>query len=85
MEEFISEIKDSQGDRKILEKAEEIEKRSIKFYTDTAKKVNTTSYKEVFNVLIKEEKGHLELVRQMADYMVVHGVWSGLENYFANE
>ena len=85
LEKFIGKIKSATGDKRILEEAEGVEKRSIAFYKDMAKEIKNRDYKEVFNILIREEEGHLMLVRQMADYMVLHGVWSGLEDYFANE
>ncbi|RMF90606.1 MAG: hypothetical protein D6733_03330 [Methanobacteriota archaeon] len=85
LEEYVEEIRDSRGDRKILDEAAEIEKRSIEFYREAGKDIENRDYQEIFRILIKEEEGHLALVRQMADYMVLHGVWSGLEDYFANE
>lgn len=85
LEKFVEAVKSERGDKRILEEAEGIEKRSITFYKDMAKEIKNKDYKEVFNLLIREEESHLMLVRQMADYMVLHGVWAGLEDYFANE
>jgi rubrerythrin len=85
MEEYLEEIKDSRGDEKILEEAEGIEKRSISFYKSSAGEVLNPDYQEIFKVLIREEEGHLKLIWQMSDYMKLHGVWSGLEEYFVNE
>jgi rubrerythrin len=85
LEEYMEEIREARGDKLILGEAEEIEKRSVKFYNDSAKGIENKDYQDIFRVLIKEEEGHLKLVEQMADYMTLHGVWSGLENYFANE
>jgi len=83
--EFAETIKDDGTGKKILFEAVEIEKRSIQFYTEALNKVEKTLHKEIFTTLLNEEKGHLELVQQMSDYMTLHGVWSGLDDYFANE
>ena len=85
MEDFSEKIAESKGDEKILEEAEDIEKRSIEFYTSAMADVKDLDYRDIFNILIREENGHLQLVQQMRDYMTLHGVWSGLEDYFANE
>ncbi len=85
IEEYLEDVKAVSGDQKILEEAEEIEKRSIEFYTSAMDGVKDESHKDRFNILIKEEVGHLALVQQMRNYMTLHGVWSGLEDYFANE
>lgn len=85
MEEYLGEVKESRGDKKILKEAEEIEKRFIEFYKNSAKSITNQDYKEVFNILVREEEGHLKLIELMTDYMTLHGVWSGLEDYFANE
>lgn len=85
MDEYLEEIRESKEDEKILEEAAEIEKRSIEFYSDSAKSVTNGDYKEIFNVLVGEEEGHLKLIELMTDYMTLHGVWTGLEDYFANE
>jgi rubrerythrin len=85
IEAYLEEVQDSRGDIKILEAAEEIETRSIEFYKGALDEVENKDSKDIFNILIKEEVGHLALVQQMNDYMTLHGVWSGLEDYFANE
>ncbi len=85
IEAYLEEVQKSRGDKKILEAAEEIETRSITFYKGALDEVENKDFKDIFNILIKEEVGHLELVQQMNDYMTLHGVWSGLEDYFANE
>lgn len=85
LEEFISDVKDTKGDKKILEEAMEIEKRTVKLYENVLDNAMDDEAKKVFEVLVEEEKGHLELVSEMHDYMVLHGVWSGLDDYFANE
>jgi rubrerythrin len=82
---YLEDVKAKRGDQKILEESEEIEIRSIKLYKGALDKVEKEDSREIFNVLIKEEEGHLALVQQMRDYMSIHGVWSGLEDYFANE
>jgi rubrerythrin len=84
-EEYLSEVKEGRGDRDILEEAALIEKRSMQFYADSAKGIKNSDYREIFNILLKEEEGHLQLIEQMSEYMVLHGVWSGVENYFVNE
>ncbi|GBE18963.1 hypothetical protein BMS3Abin16_01575 [archaeon BMS3Abin16] len=85
MEDFSEKIAESKGDEKILEEAEDIEKRSIEFYTSAMADVKDPAHSDIFNILIREENGHLQLVHQMRDYMILHGVWSRLEDYFANE
>jgi rubrerythrin len=85
LENFIKEVTDSYGDKLVLEEAEEIEKRSIAFYKNSGKEIENKDYKEIFKALVKEEEGHLALVQQMSDYMKLHGVWAGLEDYFVNE
>lgn len=85
LEEYVSEVRETSGDQKILEQAEEIEKKSVELYTQGMKKSNTEKDKKIFKILIGAEEEHLKLVSQMKDYMVLHGVWSGLEDYFANE
>ncbi len=85
LEEFVSEVRKTSGDQQILEKAEEIEKRSIELYENGMKKSATKNDQKIFRILIGEEKEHLALVSQMKDYMILHGVWSGLEDHFANE
>jgi rubrerythrin len=83
--EFLEEVAEYRGDEKILEEAAEIEERSIQFYRDSAIGLKDEKNREIFNILIREEEGHLKLIEQMKDYMVLHGVWSGLEEYFLNE
>jgi rubrerythrin len=82
---YLEAVKAGTGDKKILEEAEEIEKRSIKLYKGALAEIESEDSREIFNILIKEEEGHLALVQQMNDYMSLHGVWSGLDDYFANE
>jgi rubrerythrin len=85
LEDFLETVKETRGDDRILEEAEEIETRSIRFYEESLKGTVNKDYQEIFKALIKEEEGHLKLVQQMSDYMKLHGVWSGLEEYFVNE
>lgn len=85
LEEFIHEVSESHGDKKILEEAETIEKRSIEFYKESGVGILNNDYQKTFDILIEEEEGHLKLVMQMSDYMTLHGVWTGLEEYFVNE
>jgi rubrerythrin len=84
LEEFIHEISESKGDKKILEEAETIEKRSNEFYKKSVRGILNKNYQNIFDILIEEEEGHLNLIMQMSDYMTLHGVWSGLEEYFVN-
>jgi rubrerythrin len=83
--EYLEEVAEYRGNEKILEEASEIEERSIQFYRDSAIGLKDEKNREIFNILIREEEGHLKLIEQMKDYMVLHGVWSGLEEYFLNE
>ncbi len=85
IEEYLEEVRESRGDKKILEEAEEIEMRSIELYKGALDGIENKDFKNIYNSLIKEEEGHLALVQQMNDYMTLHGVWSGLEDFFANE
>jgi len=83
LESYLTKVKAGREDRAILEEAAEIERRSIKFYEKAGR--DAKRYREVFTTLVREEKGHLQLVEQMMSYMVLHGYWAGLEDYFANE
>ncbi len=85
MENYLEEVRDIKGDKKILEEAAEIEKRSIAFYRESGEGVKGRDSRKIFDLLVKEEEEHLKLIEQMDDYMVLTGVWSGLEDYFANE
>jgi rubrerythrin len=85
VDEYLEKVKIGSGDQKILEEAEGIEKRSIEFYKGALMEMENGNSKDAFNILIKEEEGHLKLIEQMQDYMTLHGVWSGLDDYFVNE
>jgi len=83
--EYLKDVKKSSGDKQILEEALEIEKKSVALYKSQIEASKNENVKKIFEILVKEEQGHLTLVEQMQDYMVLNGVWTGLDEYFANE
>ncbi len=74
--------KASMEDRQILSDAMEVEKKSISFYQECAEK---KEYKRIFDVLISEEKKHLEWLKFMQEALELHGYWSGLQERFGLE
>jgi len=72
-------------DRRIIGQAKEVEKRSIEFYENYAKELESERYLPVFEALIGEEKDHLRWLEFIEEGVSVHGYWLGLERTFGLE
>jgi len=78
-------VKAVQGDKRILDEAKEVERKSIKFYQDAGTRVKDAEYKKIFELLVDEEKKHLKWLEFLSDYMNVQEYWLGTESYFSLE
>ena len=81
--EFISGVKASEKDFKILMEAKEIEKRSKEFYQNKMSEVEGEREREIIEMLAKEEEKHYRWIEYLESYVEEHGYWTGIDKYFS--
>ncbi len=80
-EKFEEKINATDDDKIILKEAELLEENSIAFYIKCREKIKDAE--EVFDLLIKFEREHLEWIKFIKESMETHGYWFGLDDYFS--
>ncbi len=83
-ERFEEKISTTEDDKMILKEAELLEKNSIEFYKKCKNEFKgVKDAEEVFNLLIKFEKEHLNWIIFIKESAELHGYWLGLDDYFS--
>ncbi len=67
--------------QEILRKGMEIEKASIKFYTEQLSKAASEEARRVYQFLVDQEKGHLALLQAEYDYLNRTGFWFDYQEF----
>ncbi len=67
--------------QEILRKGMEIEKASIRFYTEQLDKSTSEEARQVYKFLVEQEKGHLALLQAEHDYLNRTGFWFDYQEF----
>lgn len=67
--------------QEILRKGMEIEKASIKFYSEQLDKSTSEGARRVYQFLVEQEKGHLALLQAEYDYLTRTGFWFDYQEF----
>lgn len=70
-------------DEGILEHAQDVEKRSIDFYSDAFRAVSDKDLRAGLETVIHEEKQHLEWLEYLMSTVGAHEYWGGLQDHFS--